>query len=90
MRPTARASHALAALAATVGAGLEPARAITGGPGGAPSHAERIVRLFSYFTILSNVLVLVTSWLLARRPDRDGRVLRVDRRLPPVPQPSAS
>ncbi|GAA1683514.1 Pr6Pr family membrane protein [Glycomyces endophyticus] len=38
---------------------------------------ERLVRLFSYFTIQSNVLVLLASGLLAARPDRDGRLWRV-------------
>lgn len=79
MKPAARTLHAVAALAATVGVLLELVRAITGGPGGAPTHAERIVRLFSYFTIQSNILVLVTSWLLVLKPERDGRVFRVAR-----------
>ena len=79
MRPAARTLHAIVALAATVGVALELVRAITGGPGGAPTHAERIVRLFSYFTVQSNILVLVTSWLLVLKPDRDGRVFRVAR-----------
>ncbi len=79
MKPAARTLHAIVALAATVGVALELVRAITGGPGGAPTHAERIVRLFSYFTVQSNILVLVTSWLLVLRPDRDGRVFRVAR-----------
>jgi hypothetical protein len=43
--------------------------------------AERIRRMFSYFTIQSNVLVLVSAATLVARPDRDGpgwRVLRLD------------
>lgn len=36
----------------------------------------RFVRLFSFFTIDSNVLVLVVSILLAIRPERDGRLWR--------------
>jgi hypothetical protein len=79
MKATARVLHAAVALAATVGFLLELVRAITDGPGIAPTHAERIVRLFSYFTIQSNLLVAVASWLLAWRPDRDGRVFRVVR-----------
>jgi len=42
---------------------------------------ERIRRLFSYFTIQSNILVLVSAASLVTRPDRDGpvwRVLRLD------------
>ncbi len=79
MRTTARLLHAIVALAATAGVLLELERAITGGAGVAPTHTERIVRLFSYFTIQSNILVLVTSWLLAWRPDLGGRVFRVAR-----------
>lgn len=45
------------------------------------SLAGRIVRVFSFFTIQSNILCGVTAALLAARPDRDGalfRVLRLD------------
>jgi hypothetical protein len=41
----------------------------------------RLLRVASFFTIQSNVLVAITSAQLARRPDRDGpvwRVLRLD------------
>jgi hypothetical protein len=41
----------------------------------------RLVRLLSYFTIQSNVLVIIASATLARAPGRDGRwwrVLRLD------------
>jgi hypothetical protein len=79
MKPAARTLHAIVALAATVGVAMELVRAIVDGPGIAPSHTERIVRLFSYFTVQSNILVAVSSWLLAWRPDRDGRVFRVVR-----------
>lgn len=41
------------------------------------SLAARYVELFSYFTILSVVLVGVVSTALALRPERDGRLLRV-------------
>ena len=47
--------------------------------GGAASAGERILRFFSYFTIQSNLLVIVTAATLALRPDRDGRVWRVVR-----------
>lgn len=43
--------------------------------------AGRILRVFSFFTIQSNVISGVASAQLARRPDRDGsgwRVLRLD------------
>ncbi|MER5437289.1 Pr6Pr family membrane protein [Streptomyces sp. NPDC002790] len=50
----------------------------------AGDHADvltRLVRMFSYFTIQSNVLVLVCAASLVLRPARDGalwRVLRLD------------
>ena len=39
--------------------------------------AERLVRLFSYFTIESNILVLVVAVSLVLNPARDGRLWRV-------------
>ena len=39
--------------------------------------SERLTRLFSYFTIDSNLLVGATSTALAVNPHRDGRVFRV-------------
>lgn len=45
------------------------------------SPAVRLVRLFSFFTVQSNVLVIIAAATLALRPDRDGRwwrVLRLD------------
>jgi hypothetical protein len=41
--------------------------------------AERIVRFFSYFTIQSNLIAMVTSAILLFRPDRDGRWWRIVR-----------
>ncbi|KLN34401.1 hypothetical protein FB00_12690 [Cellulosimicrobium funkei] len=73
----ARVLHALVALAALTGAVMELVIALVDGPGTAPSQAERLVRLFSYFTIQSNLLVGVVSLLLAVRPERDGPVFRV-------------
>ena len=46
-----------------------------------PSPAIRAWRFFSYFTTQANVLVVATSFSLARRADRDGsgwRVARLD------------
>jgi hypothetical protein len=40
---------------------------------------ERLVRLFSYFTIQSNILVLIAATSLAANPIRDGRLWRVVR-----------
>ena len=75
----ARTLHGLVALVALTGVAMELVIALTGGAGTAPSHAERVVRLFSYFTIQSNVLVGIVSLLLALDPRRDGRVFRVAR-----------
>jgi hypothetical protein len=47
-------------------------------PGGSlPSVSTRVVRFLSYFTVESNILVVVTSTALVRRPDRTGRVFEV-------------
>jgi len=73
----ARVLHALVALAALTGVVMELVIALVDGPGTAPSQAERLVRLFSYFTIQSNLLVGGVSLLLAVRPGRDGPVFRV-------------
>lgn len=73
----ARVLHALVALAALTGVVMELVIALVDGPGTAPSQAERLVRLFSYFTIQSNLLVGAVSLLLAVRPERDGPVFRV-------------
>jgi len=73
----ARVLHALLALAAAGGVVLEVSRALAEGPGDAGTTTERLVRLFSYFTIQSNLLVLVASALLAARPARAGRLMAV-------------
>jgi hypothetical protein len=73
----ARVLHALLALAALAGVALEVGRALVDGPGDAGTMTERLVRLFSYFTIQSNLLVAAASALLAVRPARTGRVMAV-------------
>jgi hypothetical protein len=78
-RPYARSLHGLVATMVAVGVALEVITAFVDGPGIAGSMTERLVRLFSYFTIQSNILIGVTSAMLAIRPDRDGRVFRVAR-----------
>ena len=45
----------------------------------APPLGTRILRYFSYFTVQSNILVMLTTWALVRRPQHDGRVWRVAR-----------
>jgi hypothetical protein len=72
----ARLLHGVVALAALAGIGLELAAAITGGAGAAPTHLERFVRLFSYFTIDANILIGGVSALLVFRPAHDGRLFR--------------
>jgi hypothetical protein len=64
-RPYARALHGLVAAMVAVGLTLEVVTALTSGPGVAGTMTERFVRLFSYFTIQSNILVGVTSGMLA-------------------------
>lgn len=75
----ARVLHALVALAALTGVVMELVIALVDGPGAAPSQTERLVRLLSYFTVQSNLLVGVVSVLLVVRPARDGAVFRVAR-----------
>lgn len=84
----ARAWHAV--LAAVICAALiaQIALIVAGGAdansgqvGGQVSLAERLVRLFSYFTIQSNILVAATAITVAIDPAGDGtwmRVLRLD------------
>ena len=46
-----------------------------------PSTGTRVVRMLSYFTIQSNILVAVSSWGLVLRPQRAGllwRIVRLD------------
>jgi hypothetical protein len=73
----ARFLHLVVAVLALGGFTIELVTAIVGGPGIAPTHAERIVRLFSYFTIESNLLIGGVSLALAMDPRRDGPVFRV-------------
>jgi hypothetical protein len=73
----ARFLHLLVAVLALGGVAIELVVALVGGPGAAPSHAERIVRLLSYFTIESNLLIGGVSLALAADPRRDGPVFRV-------------
>lgn len=76
-RRAARVLHATVVAMVLAGVGTELVRALVDGPGAAGTMAERLTRLFSYFTIDSNLLVGVTSALLLARPDRDGPVFRV-------------
>lgn len=79
MRP-ARAWHAV--LAAVIVVALIVQLSVTvSGVGSQVSLATRLVRLFSYFTIQSNLLVAAAAISLVMDPARDGkwwRVLRLD------------
>ena len=68
--------HALTAAAAAFFLVAQLVVAITGED---ETAVTRVIRFFSYFTIQSNILVLVTTAMLMRRPDRDGPVFRVIR-----------
>lgn len=77
----ARQVHLLVAVVATVALVLQTVLVLRGGrvldeTGAPPGLGIRVGRLASYFTIQSNVLVAVTSWLLWRDPARDGRWFR--------------
>jgi uncharacterized membrane protein len=80
---TARAWHLLTALVALVALVLQLVLVIDGGrvleEAHPPSMTLRLLRFIAYFTIQSNLLVLVTTTVLARQPAYDGprwRVLR--------------
>jgi len=79
-----RARRWHAGVAAVVGAGLvlQLVLVVVAPDAGAPgSVAVRVLRYFSFFTIQSNLLVLIVSITLARNAFRDGpvwRVLRLD------------
>ncbi|MDT9594073.1 Pr6Pr family membrane protein [Nocardioides zeae] len=85
---SARAAHAVLAVVVAASLVLQVVLVLAGGEDASSGDATdqvplgtRLVRLFSYFTIQSNVLLLVASASLAVRPGRDGRwwrVLRLD------------
>jgi hypothetical protein len=80
----ARTAHALVALVVVVSLVVQLVLLLSGGtdantgdPQAEVPVGTRLVRLFSYFTIQSNLLVLAASVTLALDPRRDGRVWRV-------------
>lgn len=83
-RTAFRTAHAAVALVVLFGLVVQVAVVVAGGQDAnsgdttaALGLGERLGNLFSYFTILSNILVMTTSALFALRPERDGRLFRV-------------
>ncbi|WP_170304537.1 Pr6Pr family membrane protein [Microlunatus speluncae] len=87
-RDVARWLHVAIAAVAAAGLVIQLALLFAGGEdvnsgsgAAAVPLGTRLLRFFSYFTIQSNILVLVVSILLALRPGRDGafwRTVRLD------------
>ncbi|SDB96551.1 hypothetical protein SAMN05216410_1177 [Sanguibacter gelidistatuariae] len=75
--PLSRVWNALVAALVVVAVLMELSTALVDGPGIAGSMLERLIRLFSYFTIQSNVLIGVACALLVWRPQLDGAAFRV-------------
>ncbi|MFC7622908.1 Pr6Pr family membrane protein [Microlunatus sp. GCM10028923] len=85
-RVVARWSHALAAAVAAAGLVIQLGLLFSGGrdvnsgsDSGRVPLGTRLVQFFSYFTIQSNIVVLVVAILVALRPARDGRIWRIVR-----------
>lgn len=72
----ARGWHAFVAVVATAVLLLQLYLTLTRGD---DTAAIRLARLVSYFTVESNILVAVVSWLLFADPARDGRGFRIFR-----------
>jgi uncharacterized membrane protein len=79
----ARAFHALTAVVALVALVLQLVQVAKGSvvlvDAHPPGLLDRLLRYCAYFTIQSNLLVLVTAAQLTRDPDRDGAGWRVVR-----------
>ncbi|WP_375426511.1 Pr6Pr family membrane protein [uncultured Friedmanniella sp.] len=77
----ARLWHTVTALAAAAGLGTQLVLVVTGASvlveDRPPGLAARLLHFVSYFTVLSNLLVLLTTAAAARRPTVDGRLWRV-------------
>lgn len=78
-----RVCHGVIAVLVVVALVVDVSVTVAGGPAfvavdGSPlGLGGRLANLFSYFTILSNVLVLVTSAVFALRPEPSGALFRV-------------
>jgi uncharacterized membrane protein len=79
----ARAFHALTAVVALVALVLQLVQVAKGSvvlvDAHPPGLVDRLLRYIAYFTIQSNILVLITAAQLAQDPVRDGRAWRVVR-----------
>jgi hypothetical protein len=76
-----RVLHAVLLLAVLVALVLEVRQALTIDPAAGITRTERLVRLFSYFTIQSNIVVALASGLVLLAPLARGRwraVVRLD------------
>lgn len=85
-RQLARALHGIAAVVPAAGVVLSLVLLLTSGAdvnAGETSTVAplgvRLVRFFSYFTVQSNILVLIASIVLMLRPTRDGTIWRIVR-----------
>ncbi len=72
-----RVLHGVLVLAVLVALVLEVAQALSIAPGSGLGRAERLTRLFSYFTIQSNLLVALASVLVLLAPVGGGRLRAV-------------
>ncbi len=72
-----RAWHGVLVLVVAASLVVQIVLSVAGGGDAAPELSTRLVRLASFFTIQSNVLVLITAVAITLRPDADGRVWRV-------------
>lgn len=79
----ARVAHAITAAVALVALVLQLVQVARGSvvlvDAHPPGLVDRLLRFVAYFTIQSNLLVLVTATQLARDPERDGTAWRVVR-----------
>lgn len=75
--PLPRAWFALTAVAVFVGVGIQLAVSATSSGGYFDSAAARVANVFAYFTVESNLIVGITSALLAVNPHRHSTVFRV-------------
>ncbi|MGX7827288.1 Pr6Pr family membrane protein [Actinokineospora sp. 24-640] len=78
-RSAARVWFGVTAVVALAGLAVQTAVSATATTGVFTTPAGRVLNMFCFFTIQSNVIVVATSALLARDPDRAGPVFAVFR-----------